>query len=77
MPITLGPNKMHQAITAATQDAASQLGENEQFITESVQLDGSATARWDDATEDFALMDFHYTCSVMMPTCTDWSKPVR
>lgn len=77
VPNTLGPNKMHQAIASATQDAASQLGENEQLITESVQLDGSGTARWDDAAQDFALMEFHYTCTVMVPGCTGWSKPVR
>ncbi|BBY91325.1 hypothetical protein MGALJ_09940 [Mycobacterium gallinarum] len=77
VPNTLGPRrKAHEATAAALKDAASQLADNEQLIAESVRLDGTGTARWSEAHEDYALMDFPYTYTVMVPGCTGWSRPV-
>jgi hypothetical protein len=71
VPNTPGQAKLQHALAEATQDAISQLGDNEKLIPESVRTDGPAFAqRGNDA-----LMNFNYVCTVMVPGCTGWSTP--
>lgn len=71
VPNTFGPGKIQRALAAATQDALSQLGDDEKLIGESVRIDGPGfPQRGNDA-----LMDFNYVCTVMVPGCTGWSTP--
>jgi len=76
VPNTLGGGKVHWALAAAAQDAASRLGENEQLFADSVRLVGTGAARWSEAHEDYALMDLPYTYVVRVPGCTGYSVPV-
>ena len=60
------------ALAEARSDAASRVAVNEQVIAESVRLDGSGSPRWDDDS----VMEFHYVCTVMVPGCSGWSRPL-
>lgn len=71
VPNTRSPSKYQSFLAAATQDALSQLGDDEKLIGDSVRMDGSG---YPHPSND-ALMDFHYVCTVMVPGCTGWSTP--
>ncbi len=76
VPNTLGPGKLRQAKAEATRDVVSRLGEDEYLFPDSVRIDGGGTARWSEAHQDYALMDFHYLCTVRVPGCDGWGVPV-
>ena len=63
---------VHLALAEARKDAASQVADNEEIVSESIRLDGSGSPRLDDAS----VMEFHYIYTVMVPGCSGWSRPL-